>query len=45
MVSVMWAYGRALSNLQWPVLENGGAYFHHNDCLLLILCSKSVLGP
>ena len=41
MVFRTWTHERAPLNLQWPVLKNGGADFHH--CWLLILCSKNVL--
>ena len=30
MVFCMWAHKRAPFNSQWPVLENGGADFHHH---------------
>ena len=29
MVFRMWVHERAPLNLQWPVLKNGGANFHH----------------
>ena len=38
----MWVHKRTPLNLQWPVLENTCADFHHRG--LLILCSKNVIG-
>ena len=44
MVSSTWEYARMPLNLQWPVVENNGADFHHSYIAgLLILCSRNVL--
>ena len=48
MVSQMWVYRPVPLTLQWPVLKNGGADFHHCwffDTTYIVNISAAITSP